>query len=133
MKFLRFFLLCLLVHQLINSNSIYAQDPVQTVDLRGASTADGSLLRVYGSDGDGRFGVPVAGSRDCNGDGFNDIAVGYFTASPLGRSNAGEVILFLEPEVRVVPLIQQSTSSLFFVFLVIRLLRIVGARFGWMR
>ena len=40
------------------------------VDLRQYAPADG-LIRLYGSTGTGRFGLPVSGGLDCDGDGFD--------------------------------------------------------------
>lgn len=66
--------------------------PRVTLDLATPLPA-GALSRVYGSTGTGRFGVPVAGGSDVDGDGFADVAVAYFTASPLERLRAGEIDL----------------------------------------
>lgn len=64
------------------------------IDLREVSPADG-LLRLYGSAGNGRFGVPVAGGVDVNGDGHLDFAMASMLASPESRANAGQVALVL--------------------------------------
>ena len=70
-----------------------AGQPFATLDLAAVSTDDGILHRVYGSSGDGRYGVPVTGGSDCDGDGLRDSAVAFMTADPFGRSLAGEVHL----------------------------------------
>jgi len=64
-----------------------------TLDLATAEEGEGTITRVYGSTGMGFRGVPVAGGADCDGDGFEDFAVAYFLASPLGRLQAGEIDL----------------------------------------
>ena len=64
-----------------------------TIDLEKIQPYAGVLTRIYGSTGDGRAGVPVAGGFDCDGDGFLDNAFAAIKASPLGRSGAGEVAL----------------------------------------
>ena len=60
------------------------------------------FLRVHGIDNDnggsfdlGAFGVPVAAGADVDGDGFEDLAVAHFRASPLGRTQAGIVNVVL--------------------------------------
>ncbi len=63
------------------------------MDLRTTETDNGVLTRVFGSSGDGRRGLPVAGGFDCDGDGFPDTAYASIQASPLGRQGAGEVLL----------------------------------------
>ena len=63
------------------------------VDLAAISTADGDLRRVYGSTGDGSFGVPIATGHDTDGDGHIDYAMAAMLADPMGRNNAGEVYL----------------------------------------
>jgi len=67
--------------------------PVVTLDLLTMPTNNGELSRVYGSDGSGSLGVPVAGGYDVDGDGFRDRAVGYFTIDSFGRDLSGEVDL----------------------------------------
>ena len=69
--------------------------PAETLDLADVSTEDAVLLRVHGADGSGSRGVPVAGGRDCDGDGLEDLAFASIQASPLGREGAGEVLLVL--------------------------------------
>lgn len=63
-------------------------------DLADSSPAKG-FTRVFGhgSPGDGRFGVPVCGGYDVDGDGFNDYAFAQFLSDPLGRTDAGVVTL----------------------------------------
>ncbi len=68
-----------------------AAEPSLTVDLATVSVADGLLLRLHGRAGNGAFGVPVAASADCDGDGLNDLAMSSMLADPSGRSDAGEV------------------------------------------
>ncbi len=65
------------------------------MDLRDVSTDDDGLLRLYGSNGQGRSGVPVAGGVDVNGDGLMDFAMASILSSPESRSGAGEVYLVL--------------------------------------
>jgi hypothetical protein len=60
-----------------------------TVDLASVSTSSGILRRVFGSEGDGSRGVPVAGGFDCDDDGIVDYAFASMLASPLGRAGAG--------------------------------------------
>jgi len=67
--------------------------PVKEVDLANVSPFAGMLKRVYGSVGEGNFGVPVAGGFDCDGDGQLDLAMAAMTADPLGRTRAGQVFL----------------------------------------
>jgi len=67
--------------------------PVAEVDLLGVETDLDVLQRVYGSTGTGRFGVPVAGGFDLDGDGHNDYAFAAMTADPMGRNDAGIVYL----------------------------------------
>ena len=63
------------------------------VDIAGLDPDKGELTRVHGFDGDGRFGTPVAGPMDMDGDNYADFAVAYMRASPLGRLGAGQVDL----------------------------------------
>jgi len=74
----------------ISSVPLFAATPTVTVDL--ADNPVG-VTRVLGSTGDGRYGVPVCGGYDCNGDGFNDVAFSAMLASPFGRSSAGQIHL----------------------------------------
>ena len=70
-----------------------AAEPSLSIDLAGLSTDPGVMLRVFGADGIGSSGVPVAGGLDCDGDSLPDYAMAAMRASPLGRSAAGEVYL----------------------------------------
>lgn len=63
------------------------------IDLAEIPTDTGELLRAYGSVGNGAFGVPVAGGKDCDGDGIADYAFAAMLASPLGRDRAGLIHL----------------------------------------
>lgn len=62
-----------------------------TLDLADIEDGSQQVFRIYGSQGTGTRGVPVAGGFDMDGDGRQDVAVGYMTADPLGRTDAGEV------------------------------------------
>lgn len=70
-----------------------AAQPAKVLDLADDAAMNGLVRRVYGADGDGQFGVPVAGGLDMDGDGFADYAIALMTADPLGRMDAGEVVL----------------------------------------
>ena len=63
------------------------------LDIRSLDPGRDALIRVYGSVGQGTKGVPVAGPGDVDGDGYADLGVAFFQASPLGRGGAGEVNL----------------------------------------
>jgi|TARA_B110000438_G_scaffold303734_1_gene366846 hypothetical protein len=54
-----------------------------------------AFTRVYGhgNTDDGRFGVPVCGGFDVDGDGYKDTAFAQFLGDPLGRAGAGIVTL----------------------------------------
>ena len=67
--------------------------PAPILDLATATVDSGILHRVHGAEGTGRFGVPVAGGGDVDGDGFEDYAVAYMTAAPGGLNRAGKVEL----------------------------------------
>jgi hypothetical protein len=67
-----------------------AGPPARTLDL---STSPADVLRVHGSVGTGRSGVPVASGGDIDGDGFVDLGLAAMRASPLGRTEAGTVFL----------------------------------------
>jgi hypothetical protein len=77
---------------LLVAASAHGANPVTTIDLLTQSTAS-NLRRVYGSAGNGGKGVPVAIGPDCDGDGIRDYGMAAMTASPFGRSGAGEVYL----------------------------------------
>jgi hypothetical protein len=62
------------------------------IDLATTPATD-TLLRAHGHTGTGSSGVPVAGGHDMDGDEKADFAFSSLHASPLGRSNAGEVYL----------------------------------------
>lgn len=64
--------------------------PVAVTDL---AESPPHVQRVHGSVGDGRFGVPVAGGHDLDGDGFADTAFAAMVASPQGRDRAGQVFV----------------------------------------
>ncbi len=66
----------------------------QTLDINSLVAGNG-FLRVSGSASTGRFGVPVAGGWDCDGDGNPDFAMSGMQASPMGRDRAGQVNLIL--------------------------------------
>ena len=61
------------------------------VDLREPS-AD-RYSRYQGAFGNGRFGIPVCGGHDCDGDGLVDSAFASINASVANRANAGIVTL----------------------------------------
>ncbi len=63
------------------------------VDLATTPATPSRMTRVYGSVGDGRFGLPVAGGPDIDGDGFTDLAKASMLAGPMGRTEAGTVFL----------------------------------------
>ncbi len=71
-------------------NGLQAQT---TIDLAAFTPEVDGFLRVYGSVGRGNFGVPVTGGFDCDGDGFQDMAMSAMVASPLARQRAGQVFL----------------------------------------
>lgn len=62
-------------------------------DIAEKSDVGGDLLRLYGNDGLGTFGVPLGAGFDVDGDGFEDVALALMTASPLGRNRAGEIVV----------------------------------------
>jgi hypothetical protein len=67
----------------------------QELDL-GELDGEEGFRRIYGPpEGNGSLGVPVAGSKDLDGDGEIDFAFASFQASPLDRAGTGQVaILF---------------------------------------
>ncbi|MGF1572475.1 MAG: FG-GAP repeat protein [Sumerlaeia bacterium] len=67
----------------------------KVVDLLNLSTDNEGIMRVYGAEGNGNFGVPVTGGTDFDGDGNMDLAVGYFTVTANGQSAAGKVHVIL--------------------------------------
>lgn len=72
------------------------QNPALVIDLATTATGSDELIRVSGPTGpttSGRFGVPVAGGFDVDGDGHRDLAFAQIVASPRGRGLAGEVRL----------------------------------------
>ncbi len=62
------------------------------VDLRDSPSGD-TYSRYLGAFGNGRFGVPVCGGHDCDGDGLLDLALSAPSGSPAGRTAAGNVTL----------------------------------------
>lgn len=87
------FLLVALLGALLSSPATLAAPPSFLVDLAAVPPDDPDLWRVYGSRGQGFAGLPVVGGPDVDGDRFREVAIGFFTSDPLGRSNAGEVAL----------------------------------------
>lgn len=67
--------------------------PSLVYDIADANASDGTFMRVRGSAGNGKYGVPLCGPADFDNDGFMDYAIAFLTASPLGRAGAGEVDL----------------------------------------
>ncbi|MCZ6617499.1 MAG: hypothetical protein O7E57_05160 [Gammaproteobacteria bacterium] len=57
------------------------------------ATTNAPVTRILGSASTGRFGTPVAGGFDVDGDGFLDFGLSAMVASPLGRAQAGQVYL----------------------------------------
>ncbi len=60
--------------------AVAAAQPFPIVDLATIAPEDGIVRRVYGAEGDGSFGLPVAGGFDCDGDGLVDYAVAFMLA-----------------------------------------------------
>jgi hypothetical protein len=85
----KFFLTLLLLGL---AENLYAQ-PANTLDLAQVFEGDSRLFRLLGSVGEGAWGVPVAGGLDMDGDSKADFAMAAFTASPSGRTSAGQVFL----------------------------------------
>lgn len=75
-----------------SATSVFGQ-ALESIDLATVDPADGLIQRVLGSVGNGAAGVPVAGGFDADGDGFEDYAFAAMRASPLGRTDAGQVFL----------------------------------------
>lgn len=66
--------------------------PARHLDLLSLTPATNEFLRVYGPAGnDGRYGVPVFGGQDVDGDGFRDFGFSHLVTDPSGRENAGSV------------------------------------------
>lgn len=65
----------------------------EVVEVAHLDLATTPVLRVYNSGGSGERGVPVAGARDCDGDGHADLAIASILASPLERAGAGSLFL----------------------------------------
>ena len=72
------------------SDNSESTSDVAILDLAGAPSG---VERLYGSTSTGRYGVPVAAGFDCDGDGQTDYAMSAMRASPLGRTDAGQVFL----------------------------------------
>ncbi len=77
---------------------VWAAAPAKTVDIANLTAGSDPLIRVSGAGvrlagGLGRFGLPVAGGPDVDGDGNGDYAVAHMISSPLFRPYAGEVNL----------------------------------------
>jgi hypothetical protein len=72
---------------------VAAAAPIAELDLLSINTDPGVLQRVYGSVGDGSYGVPVTGGFDMDGDTHNDYAIAAMVGSPLGRNQAGTIFL----------------------------------------
>ena len=62
------------------------------IDLRHNPT-ESSYSRFQGALGNGRFGVPVCGGHDCDGDGHPDVVLATPVGSRLGRTGAGNVTI----------------------------------------
>ena len=77
---------------LVLSSQAWAQ-PETNLDLLTVQDGDGILQRIYGADGEGSFGVPLAAGHDVDGDGIADSMIAYLTASPNDLHRAGEVDL----------------------------------------
>ena len=75
------------------TTSVVHAQPATIIDLADVGTDVRRFGRVHGSSGAGATGVPVAGGFDVDGDGSTDHALAAMRASPLGRTEAGEVHL----------------------------------------
>lgn len=62
------------------------------LDIADLDTVD-DLFRVHAYTGRGDLGLPVAAGGDCDGDGYADVALASFLASPFDRLRAGEAYL----------------------------------------
>lgn len=67
-------------------------EPAVEMDLRLSPTAS-TYSRYLGALGNGRFGVPVCGGHDFDGDGHAEVAFAGVAADPFGRAAAGNVTL----------------------------------------
>jgi hypothetical protein len=82
-----------------SAGAVVAQPP--PIDLATVAAEDGLIERVLGSENMGRFGVPVAGGLDVDGDGFADATFASMTADAQGRQRAGRVdLVFGDGEIR---------------------------------
>jgi len=86
---------CLAVAALGSTLPTWAALPAYVVDLAKVPLDSRDVFRAYGARGNGGAGLPVAAGPDVDGDHFPDVAVAFFTSSPLGRTFAGEVDLVL--------------------------------------
>lgn len=86
----------LLSHSISN---LSAQDPAVTIDIADLDPDQGEMLRMYGIDyesGDtGSSGLPIGGGGDFDGDGNEDMAIGFMKAQRNGlfRSGVSAVLL----------------------------------------
>lgn len=87
--------LCLFLLTTIAIQGIGLGQQSMTLDIANVVESASGVTRVWGSEGSGASGVPVAAGYDCNGDGHEDFAVAHLTASPAGRTRAGSVELVL--------------------------------------
>ncbi len=98
-------------------------DSVTLIDLADLTPGPDPLTRLLGPDRDsvslGNLGVPVAAGGDLDGDGFQDLAIGHFRKSPLGRDQAGQVSIVFGNGTVGEEIDLQGTDS--------RILRIFGA------
>jgi hypothetical protein len=67
--------------------------PVPDENTAQGNPLESGVMRIFGSTGDGRRGLPVAGGIDCDADGVADTAFGAMQANPDGRTAAGEVVV----------------------------------------
>lgn len=80
----------ILVLAALAASPMLSAQPAAVTDL---AAAPAGIERVYGSVGSGRFGVPVAGGHDLDGDGFADTAFAAMVAGSIARDRAGEVFV----------------------------------------